>query len=189
MTTKHDKHSRFRRALNFLNLWHSSARCVSGRTRLQRFLSMFFNLLHIYHGRCYTLNYIYVIRILDSTQLDHILKMTYFSSIQLCEIQRTLCFVNGVCEFNVNTIQRNLPVHFSMTTESVISMWMIMRWMLIVSALYYALYNLSRSQTFKPSDVNGWGFEILPSLENLDTYFDSALLMMNSRIMLCPQTT
>ena len=85
----------------------------------------------------------------------------------MCEVQRTLSFVNGVCEFNVNTIQRNLLVHFSMTTESVTSMWIIMRWMLFVSASY----NLSRRQTFKPCDVNGWRFEILPSLETLRYIF------------------
>ena len=108
-----------------------------GRIRLQRFLSIFCNSPHIYHVRHYKPNDVSVRQVLDSKQLGHIVKMTEISSIQLCEIQRTLCFVNGDCEFLVNMIQRNLPVHFS-TTESVISLWMIMQQNLYVSSLYYA---------------------------------------------------
>ena len=85
---------------------------MPGRTRLQRFLSISCNSQHIYHVRHYKPNYVSVSHILDSKQLDQLIaKMTQIKPMQLCEIQRTLCFINGFYEFNVNMIQWNHPIH------------------------------------------------------------------------------
>ena len=57
------------------------------------------------------------------------------------------------------------PGSISMTTQPVISMWLVMKWKRPVSSLYYAPYNLSRSHTFKPRDrgerVSVWNIFII----------------------------